>query len=295
VDTRQAQTAQLFGPIGSIKYTGGKRGEALAALGITCIDDLLTYYPRRYNDFSKIVPIAQARIGERASVLVIIDNVRTKRVARNKVVVEADTYDSSGVLSASWFAQPWMQRNLQQGMRVVLLGKVGFFNGFKTMSSPEYTVLNKDATERLFNPDAAPGAGQGKDAPQSLPILPVYAATAQISTAWIARIVREAFSVVPATLDFLPAQMRSRLRLMGRAAALHEMHLPSDDANLKAARRRLAFEEVLLLQLWMMMATTDIKGTVPLMSALGTAPDTMDKTDTKGTVPLVSVQKEPSL
>jgi ATP-dependent DNA helicase RecG len=233
---RIGQTAALDLPVSRLKGAGGRRLEGLARLGIRTIRDLLTDYPFRYNDFSQVVPVTSTRIGERANVLGTVVEVKLKRPRPRLTVVEASVHDGTALLVASWFNQPWLQKALEEGTRVILQGKVEHSFGFRRMASPLHTVLPPEAGEK-------DGGG----------IMPVYRMNSDIGQGWVSRLVDEALAALPAPLDPLPPALRIRHGLMSRHAALRLVHHPPDAECLGRARRRLAFEEVLLLQLSLLL------------------------------------------
>ncbi|MDR0350019.1 MAG: ATP-dependent DNA helicase RecG, partial [Coriobacteriales bacterium] len=204
----------------------------LARLGILTIRDLLVAYPFRYNDFSQVIPIIQAQLGERACVLGTIIETKLVRPRPRLTIVETTINDGSATLIVSWFNQPWLARSLTAGTRLVLQGKVEHSFGFRRMSSPLFTTLSEE---------------EGSES--SGGIMPVYHANSDISQGWMARMVDEALAFVPALLDPLPAAVRIKRGLMSRHAALRLIHHPTDTERLARARTRLAFEEVFFLQL----------------------------------------------
>jgi ATP-dependent DNA helicase RecG len=211
---------------------GGKRLQGLEKLGVGTVRDLLTCYPYRYNDFSQLSSIAATPFGELSSVLGTVADVKIKRPRPRLLVTEVSLVDDTGVLIASWFNQPWLQKNLAAGTRVILRGKVEHSFGFRRMNSPLHTVL-----------DASDVAGG---------IMPVYRANSDITTGWVARLVDEALATLPAPLDPLPATLRTRLGLMSRHSALRTLHHPPSEPCRHEARRRLAFEEVFFLQIFLL-------------------------------------------
>ncbi|MDR0346756.1 MAG: DEAD/DEAH box helicase, partial [Coriobacteriales bacterium] len=229
---RVEQTDALESPVSRLRSAGVRRIEGLRRLGISSIRDLLYNFPFRYNDFSRIVPIASAPLGERSSVLGTIVEVKIKRPRPRLLVIEASILDESSVLIATWFNQPWLQKTLVDGARVILQGKIEHSYGFRRMNSPLHTLL-------------AEGSATGG-------IMAVYRANADVSQGWVVRMIDEAFTLAPALLDPLPASLRIRLGLMSRHAALRLIHQPPSIEQLRAARRRLAFEEIFLLQLYLL-------------------------------------------
>jgi ATP-dependent DNA helicase RecG len=146
--------------------------------------------------------------------------------------MEVSLIDDSGVLIATWFNQPWLQKELVKGAQIILRGKVEHSYGFRRMGSPLHTLLSQD--------EKAGG------------IQAVYRANADISLGWVARVVDEALDFLPAPLDPLPPDMRLELGLMSRQSAFRAIHHPQSMHQLQEARKRLAFEEILLLQLYLL-------------------------------------------
>jgi ATP-dependent DNA helicase RecG len=143
VDGRIAQTRLLDEPVSHIRQASGQRLRGLEKLGVRTVRDLLRDYPHRYNDFSQVVSIARAPLGEKASVLGTVDEVKVKRPRRRLTIVEVSILDNSGVLFATWFNQPWMAKTLAKGTKVLLLGKIEHSYGYKRMQSPLHTVVEE--------------------------------------------------------------------------------------------------------------------------------------------------------
>lgn len=239
--SRIEQTYRLDGPVSSLHSAGSKRLRGLDRLGVSTIRDLLNYYPFRYNDFSQLVPIAKTPLGELSSVHGTIDAVTIKRPRPRLFILEVSLVDDTGVLIATWFNQPWLQKELVKGAQIILRGKVEHSFGFRRMNSPLHTVLS--------------------DADITGGILPVYRANADVSTGWISRIVEEAQTLLPALIDPLPPTLRIEQGLMSRHAALRNIHHPQSTQKLQEARRRLAFEEILYLQLFLLMKKNRLQAT----------------------------------
>ena len=240
--TRAEQTNALGDPVSKLASTGRKRLVGLTRLGISTIRDLLCAYPFRYNDLSLIVPIAEASLSERSSILGTVKDVKVKRPRPRLTIIEASVVDESGILIASWFNQPWMLKILSVGTRVILMGKVEHTFGYRRMSAPLHSVLDEETS-----------AGS---------ILPVYRSNSDISQGWVSHCIDEALSLYPALLDPLPAQVRIDHGFISRHAALMNIHHPQDRTSLSEARRRLAFEEILFLQLFFQIRRKKLEAAV---------------------------------
>ena len=131
------------------------------------------------------------------------------------------------------FRQPWLKDSVKPGMTVAAAGKVEFNYGFKRMTNP-------------FIEEVGEGGALGM-------IIPVHGATEKMSAALIRRVVDNALEMVRGTYDPLPLDLRCKYRLMSRQAALSCVHFPQSMDEAREARRRLAYEELLLLELHLMM------------------------------------------
>ncbi len=226
---------ELESPVTAVSGCAATRAQALARLGVHTVRDLLTWYPNRYIDLTNVVSCAAAPIGQTVTVVGKLEGVRQKHARRGMSVIEAALVDQTGAMAAVWFSQPWMINRLHPGNYCSFTGKVGFNYGMKQMSSP----LMEDI-------DA------GEDAPK-LAMIPVHGATQGLTTAWIRRLVAQALLQAGDMPDPLPATLRAQHGLMGRKAALRYMHFPPSAQVQAQARERLAYEEVLRLQLQMML------------------------------------------
>ena len=234
ISQRQAQDVFLDASVGSIRAISEQRAKKLAKLDIIKVRDLLTHFPYRYIDLTNIATCANAQIGQQATVIGTIDSVNEKKPRPHLNIIEAAIVDDTGILLGVWFRQPWMAKRLKKGMRVALGGKVTFDYGYKRIVSPTLEVLE-----------------DGSNTPRML-MIPVHHATQGITTAFMRRFVANALESCADIHDFLPLYLRQQYKLMNRKAALFAIHFPQSKAQHEKARSRLAYEEVLCLQLKMM-------------------------------------------
>lgn len=135
-----------------------------------CVYETLLNVPHRYLDFSHRVQIAFAQIGEDATITGRVASVKTKRPRPKMVIVEIEVVDDTGVLTASFFRQPWIAEQIHVDDEVALSGKVLFAYGYRQMKSPFYEVLS---TAKSDSSDET----RSKEAPSKAAILPVHPAT----------------------------------------------------------------------------------------------------------------------
>ena len=219
-------------PISDIKGIGTKKQSALERLGIRTVNDLLFTYPRRHDDYSKLKPIGSLWFGDDITIIGTVESVSTRSVRSGKMkIVEALISDKSGAIRATWFNQPWMENQLKKAKQVVLSGLVEQYLGKLVMNSPEWEPLSKKQlhTNR---------------------IVPVYPLTKDITQKWLRRIIHDTVAkYAPYLPDPLPEEIRSENGLPSLSKAIHEIHFPETDSSLQTARRRLAFDELFLLQM----------------------------------------------
>ena len=228
--SRLGRSGVLAMDVGRLKYVSGAREEALRRLKIESVGDLLSHIPRRYLDFTRACSIETAPIGSVATIVGTVDRVSNRPTRRRGLTLtEVFLADDAGIMKLAFFKQPWIARQLAPGDRLVVSGKVEFAYGFKQMASPHYEKLEE-------------GRSAGS-------ILPVHPATGDLSAAWMRRIVSVALEAASTFPDPLPAPLRARRGVMSLSRAYREIHFPSSLAEVAPARRRLAYDEVLYLQL----------------------------------------------
>jgi ATP-dependent DNA helicase RecG len=217
--------------VGRLRGVGEKKRASLHGIEVENLLDLVTYYPRRWVDRSREARIADLVPGTEALVLVTVRTV-TKRTTRNRrTMVTASVGDGSGRLEVVFFNQPWRERQLREGLQIALFGKADVYRGGLQMANPVVDLIG-DRTGRI------------------VPIYP-QSEKAQINTWEIASWVEEALRRCRdrGIADPLPEPIRRRLGLLDRFAAFSNIHLPDSIADKEQARRRLAFDELLRVQL----------------------------------------------
>ncbi|WP_321972530.1 ATP-dependent DNA helicase RecG [Paratractidigestivibacter sp.] len=228
---RVQRTCALSDSVERLRYVKGARADALRRLGLTRVRDLLGHVPRRYLDFSRVTKVAFADVGAEVTVMGTVDKVELKFPRPRMQIVNLFVIDDTGVVEATFFKQPWIAEQVRKGDVVALSGKVTFAYGFKQMKAPFYEVVDGDGD-----------MGYAR-------VLPVYAVSEGISVPWMRRIVSTALSDCGDVCDFLPAGLVAERRLPALGRALREVHFPSSVAASERARRRLAYDELLCLQL----------------------------------------------
>jgi ATP-dependent DNA helicase RecG len=228
----QEAPAAIDAPVTVLTGIGPRHAQTLGRLGIHTLGDMLYHLPRRYDDYSQLKTINNLRFGEEVTVIGTLDFINTRNIRGGKAhLVEAVISDGSGSLRVSWFNQVWIAKRLKKGSLLVLSGKIDQYLGRLVMNNPEWEPVEQQNlhTNR---------------------ILPVYPLTANITQRWLRRLMHQVVTYwAPRIQDPLPENIRTSADLLELSTALFQAHFPSSQDQLKAARHRLAFDEIFLLQL----------------------------------------------
>lgn len=234
---------KLSTPITQIPRIQKRYQSKLAKLGIKRLEDLLFHIPARYDDFSRFKKIQDVEIGETVSIqgrVHDIENIRTwkKRMTLTEAIIEDDT----GSIKVIWFNQSFLIRNIKKGDMISLSGKVTFSHDSLFLSSPSYEVI------RMGSSSPTHTAG----------LVAVYPETAGITSRYLRYLIK---ALLPKTevKDFLPETIKKEQRLVDLGKALLGVHSPKTLREAKDARHRLEFNELFLLQLFMLRERQKIK------------------------------------
>ncbi len=222
----------LSAPITVLQGIGPRNAQNLARVGLHTLRDMLYYFPRRYDDYSKMKPINRLWFGEVVTVIASVQSINTRPMRGGSgSLVEAVVSDGSGSLRVTWFNQPWLTRRLHKGAYITLSGKVDQYLGRLVMTNPDW----EDVEQQHLN--------TGR-------IVPVYPLTAQVTQGWLRKQMSQLVTFwAPRVQDTLPESVRRSAELSDLSAALLQVHFPNSWDNLKAAQHRLAFDEIFLLQM----------------------------------------------
>ncbi len=205
----------------------------LAKLNLLTIRDLLFYFPTRYDDFSKIVPIAELAEGRSVTVSGTVRKIELRRTwKKHMTIVEALIADESGGIKAIWFNQPYVARMLRPGIRANFAGKVAYGEGSLYLSNPAHELMNS------YSETAHTGR-----------LVPIYPETKGLTSRGIRYLMRPVLKVIPPIPEFIPREILAARRLPETNTALRNIHFPRKIEDAELARRRFAFESLFLLQL----------------------------------------------
>ncbi|GAB4578419.1 MAG: ATP-dependent DNA helicase RecG [Anaerolineales bacterium] len=228
------EIAALNAPLTVLSGVGPKHAKSLEKLGLATLGDALYYFPRRYEDYSQLKPINRLWYGEEVTVIGVISQITARPTRGGKVqMIEALLTDGSGSLRVNWFNQPWLVEQLR-GKSVALSGKIEQYLGRLIMNSPTHETLDKKSlhTNR---------------------IVPIYPLTSDLTQKWLRQTLHQVVSYwAPRVQDYMPERIRRSANLLPLQIALLQAHFPDSFEKLEAARHRLGFDEIFLLQLGVM-------------------------------------------
>jgi ATP-dependent DNA helicase RecG len=226
-----------------LSLPGEKAQQAAVALGLATVGDLLEHLPRDRREARTVAELAH---GESATVVVEVRSISSRSVRRRgmRPIVEATVADDTGVMKATFFNQPWLVTRYPAGTRLVLHGKYQARDRFGVQA-------HAITSEALAGAEAVAH----------------YPATEGLSSTQILALVRTHAGALADVLEPLPAELRVGEQLPDRRAALTAAHFPWAERDFEAARRRLAFDELLLAQLALLRRrrTRELSATAPAL------------------------------
>ncbi len=239
-------------PVQFLKGVGPRRAESLQRMGMLTARDLLYHVPRRYDDASTITPVALAEVGMD---ITVAGEVRSKGIVPTRSglrIFQAVIKDDSGLITCAWPGQPWVERLLRKGDRILVTGPVKFFHG-RQIQPREHTILARSASGAPGEPANAPPTPPAPTTPTSPgTIFSTYPAAEDVPQ-WV---LRRLFALNLDSLigqvareEYLTPHERRALNLIELSAALQDLHRPPSLDRVDTARRRLAWDELFFLQL----------------------------------------------
>ena len=249
------QELSLRSPLTDLKGVGSARADALGRLGLFSIEDLLYFFPRRYEDRRTLVPLASAvHDAQGAFRAVVLSWSRLRSPKKGVSMLRASLSDGQSVAGALWFGRPGLERALQAGTELALWGKVNRRGNRVELINPELEVLRGGQEPTIIGT-----------------ILPIYPGTAQLPDRWLRELVSRAvdFGVSQLT-ETLPESLISERGWLDAKTAVLQMHRPTSRSGWLAARTRLAFEEFLWLQIGLALrrAGSDKEARAPRLDGL---------------------------
>ncbi|MBQ5406215.1 MAG: ATP-dependent DNA helicase RecG [Oscillospiraceae bacterium] len=222
--------ADLYTDVRYIKGIGEKKALAFNKLGVFTLYDLVSYFPRKYDDRTQYRPIAQVMDGESVCIrAVVADTPRLAHIRRGMDLVKLKAVDDSGVVDITYFNQSYVKDNLHRGESYVFFGRMEVKGAHRSMANP------------VCEPEGKENGVTGR-------IVPIYRMNAGLSQRVILQAVRQGLALCGEQLpDVLPESVRRRCELAPARYAYENVHFPADYGALELARRRLIFEELFVL------------------------------------------------
>lgn len=224
--------AALDASIQVLDGVGKKNAEKLNKLNIVSLRDMLRHFPRRYDDYSEMLSINRIKVGDQISVLGVVHSVYAKSIRGGKSkMIEVVLSDGTGTLRATWFNQPWIEKNIKKDMKIVISGKIDQYLGKMVMTNPDWEKI------------------EDKNLHTSR-IVPIYPLTADITQKWLRNQMDKVVNYWSVRVkDPIPNQVIENSKLMELPDALLHIHFPDTQKLLNEAKDRLSFDDVFYLQL----------------------------------------------
>ena len=237
--SESSKSIRLDEPVQYLKGIGPKRAGLLERAGVLTVRDLLDYFPRRYLDRSRIAKIHHLRINEQVTIIGDVLSTEMVQGKRKRFVVWVG--DGTGMLQCTWFqGHAWVSKQLNKGEKAAFSGKVTFYRG-PQMVHPEYDILTED----------------GHDPMHTAGIIPLYPSTESLTKGGLDSrgfrrvlhplVMNHAFEI-PETL---PQSILDEKKLLPADQAIRAIHFPENQTILQKAVRRLKFEELFYIQLFL--------------------------------------------
>jgi len=219
---------------------GGRSATALSkGLGLETVGDLLTHYPRRYARLGELTALAELEIDANVTIVAeVLSSEKRVMKAKRGSIVEAKITDGSGILTLTFFNQPYRIDQLVPGVRGMFSGKIGEYKGMRQLAHPNY---------KLFE-DALDDVGVTIARERVLKPIPVYPASAAMPSWAIQQAVEQVLDGLGPLADPVPPSLRSERGLLTYSRALELIHRPQKDADWRSAQSALRFQEAFVLQ-----------------------------------------------
>jgi len=247
-----AETVTLGTAIQFAPGVGARRAQLVAKLGIRTVADLIKHLPHRYEYHAGQTPILELPIGSVATARGVVTQCRWAGGMgggrRGGGRFTAQIQDDHGYLDLVWFNARYMRDKVHPGMTMIVTGKVALYNDQRQMANPKFVLIDEDDADDTEDAGATATPTDDKWAEERY--RPIYSATDALPTGAIERIIDGVLDdALPQIEDHFDEAYRAERDLPTLAEAYRMLHRPADEDEVKRARRRLAYDELLLLQL----------------------------------------------
>jgi len=244
--------SSLYDSIKFLKGVGPERAKLFNKLGIKTIHNLLTYFPKRYEDRKTYKKIAQLTEGETTTITGKVEMTDVVQINPKLAVFKAAISDSTGIIYATFYKKPnfrydvfsKLKKEFTKGTNVILYGKVEKFYNTKQIRPEEYEILRGDESD-LIHTDR---------------IVPIYQLTEGLNNRFFRTIIKQALDkYLKFWVEILPEELRIKNNLPDVRSSIQTIHFPENFYELNMARKRLSFDEFLLLELAMVISKKSLK------------------------------------
>ncbi len=224
--------AGLDAPLTVVQGVGPAKASMFKSMGLNTLEDLLYFFPRRYDDYTQLKPINRLTVKENVTIIATVQSgAAFKRGKPPRDITEIIVSDGTSPLRLIWWNQTWPLRTYRPGMQVVIAGRVDLFLGRFVISNPDIEQIEQEHlhTNR---------------------IVPVYPLTSGLTQKSMRRMMFDTITFwAPRVQEYLPAKVKDSTGVTDLANALLQIHFPENFDDLQIARDRLAFDEIFLLQI----------------------------------------------
>ncbi len=236
-------------PIQYLKGVGPKMAKRLAKLNIKTVADLIGHFPFRHQDFSLISPINQVQEGETVTLIGQIKAISNHytRSSTRKTIQRAILEDETGIIELIWFNQPYLTKTLPIKTTIAASGKIRRRGRRFQLVAPDFEIIDQGKTISRYQIGERVTTDTGR-------LTPVYSTVFGITNKYLRRLIARVLPQIKDQIkEFLPQKILIQEKLIPQKEALAKIHFPENDAALEKAKKRLAFNEMFLLQLHLLM------------------------------------------
>lgn len=219
-------------PLKNLPKITPKYAKILDKLELHTVEDLLFYFPFRYDDFSRTVELSENQLGGTVTVEGTVVKTKLARIFKRRMTIAEVIFQAKNNLpfKAVWFNQPYILESMKEGAAIRLSGKLELKGKYFTLANPAWEKASRDATNT------------GR-------LVPVYGETKGLTSKWIRWQIKPLLEAAKQLEDVLPYEIRKRLNLFDIYTALRQIHFPDSPEKLLLAQKRFAFQEMFLVQL----------------------------------------------
>ena len=228
---------ELSDSVYNIKGVGQKTGQRLEKLNIYTVNDLITHYPREYDDRRDIKKIDELEVDKVNTFIATIAGPAKMMKRGNLIIVSAHIRDSTGDMMVVFYGQPYIKKILKIGKVYLFTGKVSYKYGRLQLESPDYKkIVNREELDSLAK------------------ILPVYPTTNQLSQKRLGKFIETTLDSVEGQIkENIPLWIKEKYKLADRSFAIRNIHFPASNEDFFRARDRIVFEELFIYQISMFL------------------------------------------